>query len=69
MAKILVFPDGSEIPVVEDGGRYWITANAKYSKSNKDITVKRVPDAPQKGNTESKRKADKNEKKDGESEK
>lgn len=44
MAKILVFPDGSEIPVVEDGGRYWITANARYSKANTDIRVKRVSD-------------------------
>ena len=45
MTKVLVFPDGTEIPVVSDGGRYWITDHARYSKANGDITVKRVPDA------------------------
>lgn len=45
MAKVLVFPDGTEIPVVSDGGRYWNTEHARYSKANSDIVVKRVPDA------------------------
>ena len=43
MAKILVFPDGTEIPVIADDGRYWVTESARYSKTNKDFLVKRAP--------------------------
>lgn len=35
--KVLIFSDGKQIPVVKDNGKYWITEDSQFKKSNKAI--------------------------------